>query len=80
MLNPWHDRSPKLLTTSQSPLLSLGINPTISDCNGVQEEAEELTAHVAELTLILNESIGQLASTKAEVNELNILLTTAIAE
>ena len=34
----------------------------------------------AELPINLNEIIGQLASTKADVNELNILLTTAIPE
>ena len=33
-----------------------------------------------ELTLNLNKRIGQLASTKAEVNELKILLKTSIAE
>ena len=80
MLNPWHDRSPKLLTTAQSPLPSLSPNPNISERNGVQADAEELNVNLPELTLNLNKRIGQLASTKAEVNELKILLKISIAE
>ena len=70
----------EILTTNHSPLFSLGPDPTISERNSVHAEAEELTVNFAELPINLNEIIGQLASTKAEVNELNILLTTAIAE